>query len=337
MRLDDRFDDMTASLGGFYRTWYVHVGLELGFIARLREAGPVGMTADELGRWTGTDPELAGRWAWGADAHDLVEIADGRIRVPEDVAKLLLDADRSEYLGGLFQFAAVASLDYGGLPAVFQTGRPLAARPDRYRAAIERLTLQDIGVFFQEVLAALPQLVVDLPPGSRILDVHCGGGRWLIAMARRFPGTSLTGIEFEPDSVARARANVARAELGDRITIEQGVVAAVGHAGEVELAYFQYALHLLPDAPGALRSAWSAVQPGGWLVALDWYLPSDPDEIHTRLAELIAGTQLDELVGGSRLVTRSEALGWFAEAGLPTPELIDLPSGATAIVARREA
>jgi SAM-dependent methyltransferase len=264
-----------------------------------------------------------------------VEIGDGRITVPDDVAKLLLDADRSEYLGGLFQFAAVASLDYGIVPDIFRTGQPMPGRPDRYRAAIERLTLQDIGVFFQEVLAALPQMVLDLRPGSRILDVHCGGGRWLIAMARRFPGTLLTGIEFEPDSVVRARAAVTEAALEDRVTIEQGDVAAVGHAGEVELAYFQYALHVLPDPAEALRSAWRAVQPGGWLVALDWYLPSDPEEVRTRLGELMAGTQLDELVDGNRLVTRSEALDWFADAGLPMPELIDLPSGASAIVVRR--
>jgi hypothetical protein len=44
---------------------------------------------------------------------------------------------------------------------------------------------------------------------------------------------------------------------------------------------------------------------------------------------------LDELVGGNRLVTRSEALGWFTDAGLPMPELIDLPSGASAIVVHR--
>ena len=154
-------------------------------------------------------------------------------------------------------------------------------------------------------------------------------------MARRFPGTALTGVEFEPDSVARARANVASVVLSDRITIEQGSVEAVGHAGEFDLAYFQYALHQLPDAPAALRSAWDAIGEQGWLVALDWYMPSDPDELRSRHGELIAGIQLDELVQGTRLVSRSEALGWFEAAGIPTPELIDLPSGATAIIARR--
>jgi SAM-dependent methyltransferase len=335
MRVDDRFDDLVTSLGGFYRTWYVYVGLELGLFQRLRDAGSNGLTADELAQRTGTEPRLVHDWSWGADAHDLVAIDAGRITMPEDIAIVLLDADRSEYLGGQFLHAAIGSLDYGGLLEVFRSGTPVEGRPDRYRAAIERLTVQDIAVFFQELLASVPELVVRLQPGARILDVHCGGGRWLIAMARRFAGTTLVGVEFEPDSVARARANVAAAVLTERITIERGDVAAVGHAREFDLAYFQYALHQLADAPAALRSAWEALAPDGWLVTLDWYMPSEPDELRSRHGELIAGVQLDELVQGTRLVSRNEALGWFGAAGIPTPELIDLPSGASAIIARR--
>lgn len=335
MRLDDRFDDLVISLGGFYRTWHVYAGLELGLLGALRDAGDEGLTLDELAARTGVRPELVARWAWGADAHDLVDLSGDRVVVPDDVATILLDADRAEYLGGQYLHAAVGSMDFGDLLDVMRSGRPLVGRPDRYRAAIERLTIQDIGVFFQEVLAALPQLVIELRPGTRILDVHCGGGRWLIAMARRFPGTMLTGVEFEPDSVRRARANVAAAGLTDRIAIEAGDVTAVGHEGEMHLVYFQHALHLLPDAPAALRSAWAAVRPGGWLVVLDWYVPSDPEDLRTRLAELIAGMQLDEMLQGTRLVTRGEALDWFETAGLPAPDVVELPSGTAALVARR--
>jgi hypothetical protein len=112
-------------------------------------------------------------------------------------------------------------------------------------------------------------------------------------------------------------------------------VTAVGHEGEMTLAYFQYALHQLAEPAAALRSAWAAVRDGGWLVALDWYLPTDPEELRTRHAELIAGVQLDELIQGTNLVTRSEALGWFEAARLPPPELLDLRSGASAIVIQR--
>src|SRR3954447_18983516 len=335
MRLDDRFDDLVASLGGFYRTWFVAVGLDLGLLAELRDAGPAGLTVEELARRTDASADVVGRWAWGAAAHQLVALDDDRVSVPDDVAAILLEPERPEHLGGQFQFAATGSLDFGELPAVFRTGSADGARPDRYRVAIERLTVQDIAVFFQEVLPAIPQLVADLAPGSRVLDVHCGGGRWLMAVARRSPGTALTGVESARASVARARAAVSAAELADRITIEHGDVTALSHPEEITLAYFQYALHQLPDPVGALRSAMGALRHGGWLVALDWYLPTDPDELVPRHSELLAGMQLDELVSGTRLVTRSEALGWFADAGVATPELIDLPSGATAIVARR--
>ncbi len=335
MRLDDRFEELVASLGGFYRTWYVFVGLELGLFDALRDAGAAGLTAADLAAKCGVEPSLTARWAWGADAHGLVEMLDGRVVVPSDVAAVLLDANRPEFLGGQFQFAAVGSLDYDVLPEVFRTGRSHRARPDRYRIAIERLTVQDVAVFFTEVLGTFPQLVADLRPGTRAIDVHCGGGRWLIAMARRFPGLALTGIEFEPDSVARARDNVAEAGLANRITVEQGSMISVGHANEADLVYFQYALHQLPDPVGTLRSAWDAVRPGGWLVALGWHLPTDPDELHSPQGELIAGFQLDEAVQGTRLVTASEALGWFTAAGLPVPELVELPSGATVIVLHR--
>ncbi len=335
MRLDDRFDELVVSLGGFYRTWFVYVGLELGLLERLRAAGAEGLTAQALAEQTGTEPELVRRWAWGADVHDLVELSGERIKLFDDVAGVLLDADRPEYLGGQFLHAAIGSLDFASLPEVLRSGQPLAGRPDRYRVAIERLTVQDVAVFFQEVLAALPQLVVDLQDGAMIVDVHCGGGRWLIAMAKRFPGTRLVGVEFEPDSVSRARAHVEEAGLADRISIKSSDLGHVGHAGEATLVYFQYALHQLADPVGAIASAWAAVRPGGWLVALDWYLPTDPDELRTRHAELIAGVQLDELIQGTRLVSRTEALGWFEAAGVARASLIDLPSGASAIVAQR--
>jgi SAM-dependent methyltransferase len=148
-------------------------------------------------------------------------------------------------------------------------------------------------------------------------------------MAKRFPSLELVGVEFEPDSVARARANIRGAGLQDRITIEHGAVEAPGHAGEFDLAYFQYALHSLPDPPRALAAAFEALRPGGRLLVLDWPLPSTVDEFRTRHGELIAGVQIDELFQGTRLATREQFKAWFEAAGVGQPEVIDLPSGAS--------
>jgi SAM-dependent methyltransferase len=335
MALDERFDDLIASLGGFHRTWLVYIGLELGLFDHLRSAGAHGLTADELARVAGCQPKAVEAWGWAADAHDLVTQEGDRLTVDDDVAVILLDEGRPDYLGGQFVHAAVASLDWGGMLDFFRTGEPIRERPDRYRIAIERLTAQDIAVFFQEALAALPQLVADLTRGGRVVDVHCGGGRWLIAMARRFPALELVGVEFEADSVARARTKVAAAGLADRITIKQAGVTEPGGVGEYDLAYFQYALHQVSDAPAVLRAAWDALHPGGRLIVLDWPLPSERDEFRTRHGELIAGVQLDELYQGTALATREQFLAWFEAGGLPTPVVVDLPSGASMFVAER--
>ncbi len=335
MALDDRFDDLVGSLAGFHRTWLVYLGVELGLFARLHAAAPAGLTASELATATGCVEPAVDAWLWAADAHELVTIDDGRATVDDAIVAVLLDETRPEFLGGQFVHAVVASLDWAGMLDFFRMGRPIADRPDRYRESIERLTVQDIAVFFGEALAALPELVVTLSHGGRVVDVHCGGGRWLIAMARRFPELELVGVEFQPDSVVRATANVAQAGLADRIAIHQAEVTKPDKVDAYDLAYFQYALHQLADPVESLRAAWQALRPGGWLLVLDWPLPSSLDEFRTRHGELIAGVQLDELYQGTALATRERFRAWFTEADLDAPELIDLPSGASLFVARR--
>ncbi len=336
MQLDDRFDDLIDSLGGFYRAWLIHVGLDLGLFAALRAAGHLGMTPDALADATATTRDAVGVWSWAADAHDLVELTDeGRLVSNEAIATILLDTDRLEYLGGQFTHAVVASMDWDGMAEFFRTGRAMEVRPDRYRVSIERLTEQDIAVFFQEVLSALPQLVVDLSGGGRLLDVHCGGGLWLVAVARRFPAVTGVGVEGEPDSVARARARIAVAGLDERLEIRIGDVTAASDRGPFDLVYYQYALHSLADPAASLRAAWSAVRPGGRIVALDWPLPSTSDEFRTRHGELIAGVQLDAMLGGRHLAPREHFVAWFESAGIGRPTVIDLPSGASVVLAER--
>ena len=115
MAIDERFDDLIASLGGFHRSWLVYLGLELGLFARLREAGSDGMTPAELAAATGTHPQAVEAWAWAVDSHDLATLEDDRLIGHEDIAVILLDELRPEYLGGQFVHATVASLDWGGM------------------------------------------------------------------------------------------------------------------------------------------------------------------------------------------------------------------------------
>ena len=329
MSIDDRFDELAASLGGFYRVWAVYLGLELKLLAALRDAGPDGLELGALAETTGSLREPVEVWVRLAHAVDIVDYDGLRVRPIDDVMTVLLADERPEYLGGQFVSTVVSSLDYDRMAEYFRTGRSIPERPPRFHRAIEAVTAQDIAVFFQEALAALPDLAAGLAAGGRVLDVACGGGRWLIALARRFPETSLVGVEFEPDSVGRARRRVAEAGLDDRIVIDDRDPVDLPYGPEFDLVYFQDALHELPDPVGALRSAWATVRPGGRLLVLDWCLPATVEESRSLHGAMLWGIQLDELYQGTQMWDRGGYLDLFAAAGTLAPTVIDLPSGAT--------
>ena len=271
MRLDDRFDDLIASLGGLPP----HVARlprasSSGCSARCGTRAREGLTPAELARRTGhASRELVTRWAWGADAHDLVTLEDDRIAVPDDVAVVLLDDDRSGVPRrpvrprGDRQPRLGRHCSSSSGPAT-----PMPSRPDRYRVAIERLTVQDIAVFFQEVARRAPAArrrpaaaaAADRRHPLRRRPLADRDGAPLPGHARSSASSSSRIPSPGPGPTSR------RPGSADRITIEQAIVEAVGHAGEFDLAYFQYALHQLarraggaPRPPGT-RSG----RAGGW-------------------------------------------------------------------------
>jgi SAM-dependent methyltransferase len=336
----DRFEELAATVGGFYRTWVIYLGLELGLFEAIRGSGAAGITAAELAAATRCQPRPVEAWLRAAHAGDLVELGAGRATIGEDVVAILLDDTHPEYLGGQFVSAVVSSLDYEDLVGHFRTGQPIGERPPRFHRAIEAVTVQDIAVFFQEGLAELPDLAADLTRGGRVLDVACGGGKWLIAIARRFPDTKLVGVEFEPDSVARAMRHVTEAGLGDRIRVESRLIPEMPFREEFDLVYLQDALHELPDPGASLTAAWRAVAPDGRLVVLEWCLPDEPgvaDDAQSLQAELLWGIQIDELYQGTTMYTRGGYEDLFASAGVPQPTVVELLSGASVFVVQRPA
>lgn len=84
-------------------------------------------------------------------------------------------------------------------------------------AAAGKKTLRPGGRAATEQLFAWAQF----QPGDRVLELAASFGYSAMALAQRY-GVQVVGIEKNPDSVARARANVAAAGLSDQVTILEG-------------------------------------------------------------------------------------------------------------------
>jgi methylase of polypeptide subunit release factors len=65
------------------------------------------------------------------------------------------------------------------------------------------------------------------PPHGRALDLGCGSGIWAVELAKR--GWDVTGVDFVPKAIRRARERAAAAEVDVRLV--EGDVTRLEEAG----------------------------------------------------------------------------------------------------------
>jgi S-adenosylmethionine-diacylgycerolhomoserine-N-methlytransferase len=116
---------------------------------------------------------------------------------------------------------------------------------------------------------------LDLDAGGTVLEMGCGTGRNLIALARRYPKADLYGFDISAEMLKTAGANVARAGLADRIRLAQGDAtdfdseAAFGIA-QFDRVYYSYALSMIPPWRQALRHGLALTAPDGLYGVVDF-------------------------------------------------------------------
>jgi S-adenosylmethionine-diacylgycerolhomoserine-N-methlytransferase len=114
---------------------------------------------------------------------------------------------------------------------------------------------------------------LDVPDGGTVLEIGCGTGRNLIAVARRYPAARLFGLDISNEMLVTARASVGKAGLDHRITLVQGDATCFDPqqmfgAMRFDRVFFSYALSMIPDWQAALRHG--AAASGGALHLVDF-------------------------------------------------------------------
>lgn len=116
---------------------------------------------------------------------------------------------------------------------------------------------------------------LDAGPGRSVLEVGCGTGRNLIAVARRWPQAQCFGFDISPAMLDTARASVTRHGLADRIALRQGDATDFaarrlwGREG-FDRIFLSYTLSMIPGWELALDEAARALAPGGALHVVDF-------------------------------------------------------------------
>ena len=102
-------------------------------------------------------------------------------------------------------------------------------------------------------------------PGERLLDVGCGTGELLAAIARQDSGATLIGVDPSPAMLA-----VAREKLPAASFLEGTAESIPVESSSVDWLVTTSAFHYVADPLSARREFRRVLRPGGTLVLTDW-------------------------------------------------------------------
>jgi ubiquinone/menaquinone biosynthesis C-methylase UbiE len=104
--------------------------------------------------------------------------------------------------------------------------------------------------------------------GQRVLDVGCGTGMLLHALAARGAGQHLVGVDRTMEMLAVARAAEPEGRSAHWLRGDAGAVPL--HDGVCDVVVSTSALHYVRDTAAVLREWRRVLRPGGRMVITDW-------------------------------------------------------------------
>lgn len=116
-----------------------------------------------------------------------------------------------------------------------------------------------------------------LEESGRALDLATGTADLALAIAARYPGSTVVGVDPSPKMLAVGDEKIARADLGARVTLEIGDAQSLHFAdGSFDAVSMAFGIRNVPDRPKALREMARVVRPGGRVAILELAEPTTP-------------------------------------------------------------
>jgi SAM-dependent methyltransferase len=281
-RLEAFLGKMVGDMGAAVSGALVVLGDRLGLYRALSQRGPC--TPGELASATGTSERYVREWLSAQAAADYVtyDAATGRFGLSPEQAMVFADEESPAFMAGGYDIVSAIWRDEPKIREAFLTGAGVGWH--EHDVCLFRGTERFFRPGYNahlvaEWIPALEGVEARLKAGAEIADVGCGHGASTILMAKAFPNSRFTGIDYHPASIERAREAAAEAGVADRVRFE--VAAAKDFAGRgYDLICIFDALHDMGDPVGAARHIRDALKPDGTFLLVE---PFAHDEVSDNL------------------------------------------------------
>jgi ubiquinone/menaquinone biosynthesis C-methylase UbiE len=217
----DALDQVFRDMAGAMAAGMVHVGVKTGLFRAMAGAGP--MTASQVVKTSKLQARYVEEWLKGMVASGYLAYDPGAqtYTLSEERAYFLASDDTDHFVGGLFAMVPPLMRVAPEVAKAFREGGgvPFGEFGADCVHALDLINRGQYETRFADYwMKSLPEASAKLAAGGRALDVGCGSGAVVVALAKAFPKAEIVGIDPDAQSVERARANApsnVRLEVSD--------------------------------------------------------------------------------------------------------------------------
>ena len=257
----------------------VSVGHQTGLFDIMASLPP--STSAEVARATGLNERYVREWLGAMATGGVVEYDAARraYRLPPEHAASLTRAAGPGNLANMMQFIPLLGDVEADLVACFRNGGGVPyARFPKFQMLMAELSAATYDATLIDVtLPLVPGLVARLNEGVDVADVGCGSGHAINVMAKAFPKSRFTGVDFSEEGIAAGR-NEARALGLSNTTFEVKDAATLSGPARFDFITTFDSVHDQAHPDRMLAGIAASLRPGGAYLCVDVAASSNLDE-----------------------------------------------------------
>ncbi|MBX9244136.1 class I SAM-dependent methyltransferase [Actinotalea ferrariae] len=229
-------------------------------------------TSEQIADAADLEERYVREWLGGMTAARVVRYdpTTGTYRLPAEHAAVLTSAAGPNNMAILMQHVAMMGDVEHETVARFRDGGGLsyADYPHFHRNMAETSAAVHDAALLEGILPLVPGLADLLREGIDVADVGCGRGHAVNLMARAFPASRFTGLDFSATAIEAARREALEMGL-DNATFEVVDVAQLRDEARFDLVTAFDAVHDQAEPAAVLANVRRALRPGGTFLMVD--------------------------------------------------------------------
>ena len=209
------------------------------------------------------------------------DAADKTYLLPPEHAACLTRAAAPDNIASFMQYVPVLGIVEEEILECFKQGGgvPYSSFPGFHRVMAEDSGQTVVTALKDSILPLVPGLIEALGKGITVLDVGCGSGQAINAMAEAFPNSEFHGYDISEEAISSARAHAKETGLTNANFAVKDVTN-LEKAGEFDLITAFDAIHDQANPARVLTGIYQALSPTGTFLMQDIKASS---ELHKNL------------------------------------------------------